>query len=144
MTTLGNFDLVFNTNYENLTEFLKSSNGPEANKQLTLPILGKYELAKLLYNYANLLDNTIESEFLGEKLEDSDAIVNACDLIMKRKIPYILKRDILFDKTVYETFDISKMYINMKDVMDIKRYIKDNSIPLIDSDPEKILALINS
>lgn len=142
MEIADNFELSYNVNQLNISEFL--NNEDISNKdQVTKPILSKYELAKLLFVYANLINTNVELEFLGHKLNDEDPIINACDLIMERFIPFILKRDVLFNKTKYEVFDISKMYFNINDVRDIKRYLVDNKIPLTDTNPEKILKLIN-
>lgn len=139
----GIFELDFNLIKNNITEFLVNSDKKTDAPQLTRPILTKYELAGLLNNYANLLNENIDSEFNGVKLQYENPILNACDLIIKRIIPFNIKRNILFDNKTFEVFNISEMYINDRDVYDIKRYIIDNYIPLTDIEPEKIFKLIN-
>lgn len=149
---LGNFELAFNKTSNNIVEFLVDSDsaysthtvgdGKAKVPQITRPILTKYELARLMYEYSNLLNSNIDTEFMNIKLNYENPILNTCDLIIKRIIPFILKRNILFDNKTYEVFNISEMFINDRDVLDIKKYILDNSIPLTDIDPTEILKLI--
>jgi hypothetical protein len=94
---------------------------------ITPPHLSKYELVNLYSTVVELITHSTDGYIFGEKITNPNPYSAAVELILARKVPAVVKREIP-QVSEPEYLDVRTMSFDETILIDTKNFVDDNSL----------------